>query len=70
VNKNDFVHCNTPEPVLYEGHGEARADAEEIEGETLMTNTGNTVTQVSTTIAALVLGLYGVLFLVHSAGLI
>jgi hypothetical protein len=35
-----------------------------------MTNTGNTVTQVSTTIAALVLGLYGVLFLVHSAGLI
>ena len=35
-----------------------------------MTNTGNTVTQVSTTIAGLVLGLYGVLFLVHSVGLI
>jgi len=35
-----------------------------------MTNTGNTVTQVSTMIAGLVLGLYGVLFLVHAAGLI
>jgi len=35
-----------------------------------MTNTRNTVTQVSTTIAGFVLGLYGVLFLVHGAGLI
>ena len=35
-----------------------------------MTNTNSTVTQVSTLIAGLVLGLYGVLFLVHSAGLI
>ena len=34
-----------------------------------MTKT-NTVTQVSTMIAGLVLGLYGVLFLVHAAGLI
>lgn len=35
-----------------------------------MTNTNSTVTTVSTLIAGLVLGLYGVLFLVHSVGLI
>ena len=35
-----------------------------------MTNTTSTITQVSTTIAGLVLGLYGVLFLVHSFGII
>ncbi len=34
-----------------------------------MTNT-NTVTAVSTMIAGLVLGLYGVLYIVHVAGLI
>ena len=48
----------------------ARANpANQIKGETDMTKT-NTVTQVSTMVAGLVLGLYGVLYVVHLVGVI
>jgi hypothetical protein len=48
----------------------ARADPpNKFEGETIMTKT-NTLTQVSTMVAGLVLGLYGVLYVVHVFGVI
>jgi hypothetical protein len=50
-------------------HGEGESRSRPISGETVMTKT-NTVTQVSTMIAGLILGLYGVLYVVHVAGLI